>query len=125
MHCTGGMGEIRPVRAGPCRDREPGARKVCQRDQRLELIVKFRSGKQPAFAGIAADVAAAVAAHGFGELPIALRHAQAAASLPLHHKDPMDRFIIGQALVEDMTIVTIDSIFARYGAKTTVVIDQP
>ena len=83
-----------------------------------ELVTKFRSGKQPEFAAIAADVATAVAAHGFGALPITLRHAQAASNLPLHHKDPMDRFIIGQALVEDMTIITIDSVFARYGTKT-------
>ena len=83
-----------------------------------ELIIKFRSGTQLEFAVIAADVATAVAAHGFGELPIALRHAEAAANLPLHHRDPMDRFIIGQALVEDMTIITIDSIFAQYGTKT-------
>jgi PIN domain nuclease of toxin-antitoxin system len=83
-----------------------------------EFITKFRSGKQPAFAAIAADVAAAVVAHGFGELPITLRHAQMASNLPLHHRDPMDRFIIGQALVEDMTIVTMDSVFASYGTKT-------
>lgn len=83
-----------------------------------EFITKFRSGKQPEFAGIAADVAMAVASHGFGDLPITRRHAQAASNLPLHHRDPMERFIIGQALVEDMTIVTVDHVFANYGTKT-------
>jgi PIN domain nuclease of toxin-antitoxin system len=82
-----------------------------------ELITKFRSGKQPEFAGIAADVAAVVAAHGFIQLPITVGHAQAASDLPPFHKDPMDRFLIGQAIVEDMTIVTIDRAFSDYSVK--------
>ena len=82
-----------------------------------EFITKFRSGKQPEFAGIAADVAAVIAAHGFIQLPITMRHAHTAANLPLHHRDPMDRFLIGQALVEAMTIVTADGAFASYAAK--------
>jgi PIN domain nuclease of toxin-antitoxin system len=82
-----------------------------------EFIKKFRSGKQPEFASIAADVAAVVAAHGFIPLPITMRHAQVASGLPLHHRDPMDRFLIGQAIAEDMTIVTADGAFASYPAK--------
>jgi PIN domain nuclease of toxin-antitoxin system len=82
-----------------------------------EFITKFRSGKQPEFAAIAADVAAVVASHGFIPMPITMRHAQVASNLPSHHKDPMDRFLIGQAIVEDMTIVTVDAAFANYTAK--------
>jgi PIN domain nuclease of toxin-antitoxin system len=82
-----------------------------------EFIVKFRSGKQPEFAAVATNVAAAVAAHGFVELPITMRHVQAACELPFHHKDPMNRLLIGQALVEDLTIVTTDQIFNKYSAK--------
>ena len=82
-----------------------------------ELVAKFRSGKQPEFAAIAQDVAAVVAMHGFIQLPISMRHAQAAADLPLHHKDPMDRFLIGQALIEDMTIITADGAFSSYGVS--------
>jgi PIN domain nuclease of toxin-antitoxin system len=82
-----------------------------------ELIAKFRSGKQPEFAGIAADVAAVVAAHGFIQLPITIGHAQVASDLPSHHKDPMDRLLIGQAIAGDMTIVTADRIFASYSVK--------
>ena len=82
-----------------------------------ELVAKFRSCKEPGFGGIAVDVADAIAAQGFTELAIAVRHAEVAAHLPLHHKDPMDRFLIAQAIVEDMTIVTIDRVFANYSAK--------
>ncbi len=82
-----------------------------------EFITKFRSGKQPEFAAIAHDVAAVVDSHGFIQLPITMRHAQIASDLPAHHRDPMDRFLIGQALAEDMTIVTADGAFASYSAK--------
>lgn len=66
---------------------------------------------------LATDVAAVIAAHGFIQLPITMRHTHVAANLPFHHRDPMDRFLIGQALVEAMTIVTVDGAFARYAAK--------
>ena len=82
-----------------------------------EFIAKFRSGKEPGFSAIAADVAGAIAAQGLTELAISLRHAEVAANLPLHHKDPMDRLLIAQALVEDMTIITADGAFTSYGAK--------
>jgi PIN domain nuclease of toxin-antitoxin system len=83
-----------------------------------EFITKFRSGKEPGFNHIAADVSDAVAAQGLTELAITMRHAAVAANLPLHHKDPMDRILIAQAMVEDMTIVTIDRNFTSYAAKT-------
>ena len=79
-----------------------------------EFIIKFRSNKEPAFANIAEDVVGAVAAQGFTELAITMRHAQTAARLPFHHKDPMDRILIAQATTEGMTIVTTDSIFGNY-----------
>jgi PIN domain nuclease of toxin-antitoxin system len=82
-----------------------------------EFVTKFRSGKQPAFAAIADNVEAVIISHGFIQLPITMRHARAATHLPSHHKDPMDRFLIGQAIVEDMTIVTVDGAFASYSAK--------
>ena len=38
-------------------------------------------------------------------------------SLPPHHADPFDRMIISQAFVDDMTVITKDSIFEEYGVK--------
>lgn len=82
-----------------------------------EIVTKFRSGKEPGFGGIAADVVGAVAVQGFSELAITSRHAEISANLPYHHRDPMDRFLIAQAIVEDMTIVTADGSFANYPAR--------
>jgi PIN domain nuclease of toxin-antitoxin system len=82
-----------------------------------EIIVKYRGGKEPGLAKIAIDVTGEVAAQGFFELPITMRHAEMAANLPYHHRDPADRFLIGQAMVEDMTIITTDTWFPPYGVK--------
>lgn len=52
---------------------------------------------------------------GSGSLGIATSHALQVAALPLHHLDPFDRVSIAQAQVEEMTLVSADSIFERYG----------
>lgn len=49
-------------------------------------------------------------------LPIQASHALAVVGLPGHHKDPFDRILIAQALVEGMTLVSGDSKFAPYKA---------
>lgn len=51
---------------------------------------------------------------GFAVLPISADHAIAASALPLHHRDPFDRMLIGQALVEGLTVMTRDRAFGAY-----------
>ncbi len=40
------------------------------------------------------------------------------SSLPLHHRDPFDRLIISQALVEKIPIVSVDEKFNDYSVDT-------
>ena len=47
-------------------------------------------------------------------LPIELSHISYLEQLPPHHRDPFDRLIIAQAVVEGMTIVSVDHAFAAY-----------
>ena len=47
-------------------------------------------------------------------LPIQLPHALYVVGLPNHHRDPFDRILIAQALVEGMTLVSGDSKFTSY-----------
>ena len=51
---------------------------------------------------------------GFEILNVAWSHAVAAAELPPHHKDPVDRLLIGQAMVESATLITRDAVFGQY-----------
>jgi PIN domain nuclease of toxin-antitoxin system len=57
----------------------------------------------------------AVDESGFLELPVTFRHAERVGKLPPHHRDPYDRLLIAQADVEKLTLVSRDSVFARYG----------
>ena len=52
--------------------------------------------------------------NGYEELAIDSRHAVATLDLPPLHKDPFDRILIAQAMVEGMTLATADEAVARY-----------
>jgi len=47
-------------------------------------------------------------------IPIELAHISYLKQLPQHHKDPFDRMIIAQAIMESMTIVSVDRVFINY-----------
>lgn len=47
-------------------------------------------------------------------VPIDLTHINYLQQLPAHHKDPFDRMIIAQAIIEGFTVVTVDQAFADY-----------
>jgi len=51
---------------------------------------------------------------GYEELPVLGQHAVEVDTLPSIHKDPFDRLLIAQALVEGITLLTADRIIAQY-----------
>ena len=53
--------------------------------------------------------------HGLTVLPLQLNICIAAAQLPPIHNDPCDRFIIASAKLNDLTVVTTDENFEKYG----------
>jgi PIN domain nuclease of toxin-antitoxin system len=52
--------------------------------------------------------------NGYDELPVLSEHVIAIDGLPLIHKDPFDRLLVAQAIVEGITLLTADSIVAEY-----------
>lgn len=50
----------------------------------------------------------------FVQLPINGLHAEAVEHLPWHHRDPFDRLLVAQALIEGATLVSADSAMAVY-----------
>ncbi len=50
-------------------------------------------------------------------LPITLSHAAFTRTLPTIHKDPFDRILIAQSIVEDMPLITRDGTIGRYNVK--------
>ena len=74
-------------------------------------------GKWPEVTLLLADVPGYLAQQGFGNLPLTMEQAQVAGELPLTHKDPFDRLLAGQALVEDLVIVSIDDQLDQFGVR--------
>lgn len=56
--------------------------------------------------------------HRFILLDMKFEHAQLAGELPYIHKDPFDRMLIAQAVVEKLTLVTRDSFMPQYNVNT-------
>ncbi len=52
--------------------------------------------------------------HNIKEIPLDTKIATVSASLPFIHNDPCDRSIIATAKLNDMTIITCDSVFSKY-----------
>src|SRR5438128_12022173 len=55
-----------------------------------------------------------LANNGIDLLTIATAHVSVLTTLPFHHRDPFDRLLIAQALVEQMEVVSIDADFDYY-----------
>ncbi len=83
----------------------------------MEVTLKFRLGKLPSAEPLARDFEGETAAAGFIPLAITLAHASLAGGLEIPHKDPFDRLLIAQALVEDLTLVSNEAIFDGFGVK--------
>ncbi|MDE0006088.1 MAG: type II toxin-antitoxin system VapC family toxin [Rhodospirillaceae bacterium] len=64
------------------------------------------------------NLAVLVAERGFTHLPLTFHHAEQAGSLPMHHRDPFDRFLIAQAQAEGLILVTRDARILQYGVQT-------
>ncbi|PDT43511.1 MULTISPECIES: type II toxin-antitoxin system VapC family toxin [Sinorhizobium] len=52
--------------------------------------------------------------NGYAELPVNGAHAVAVDQLPPIHKDPFDRILVAQSIVEGFVLVTSDEIVGRY-----------
>ncbi len=51
---------------------------------------------------------------GFELLPLLPPHADLLRTLPWHHRDPFDRMLISQAMVENLTFLSVDKACEKY-----------
>lgn len=79
-----------------------------------EIAIKKALGKLSA----PDDLEAAIEAAGFTKRTITFADAVQLGALPSHHKDPFDRMIVAQALVDGVPIVTRDPKVASYAITT-------
>ena len=76
-----------------------------------EIAIKRALGKLSA----PDDLPAHIEAQGFGWLPVQAAHAWQVRDLPPHHRDPFDRLLVAQSLVEQLPVVSADARFSAYG----------
>ena len=81
----------------------------------MEVTTKHRIGKLPQAATLALRFEDMVADQGFVPLSLTLPHGALAGRLSIEHKDPFDRMLIAQALVEGMTLISNETLFDRAG----------
>lgn len=82
-----------------------------------EITTKFRLGKLPGAAAVAADVLGCMGAQGFKPLDISIRHAQRAGGMTAIHQDPFDRMLIAQAQIEDLALVSNETLFDDHNVR--------
>jgi PIN domain nuclease of toxin-antitoxin system len=93
---------------------DPGNQRLFSIASIWEMAIKVSIGKLSLAQPFDTFVLRQMTANALTLLPIALDHAIAAARLPLHHRDPFDRMLIAQAIVEGVPLVSNDPAFDRY-----------
>jgi PIN domain nuclease of toxin-antitoxin system len=82
-----------------------------------EMAIKSSLGKLTLSAPFDVLLPQQLDLNGICLLNITTAHAAVVAALPFHHRDPFDRLLIAQAMVEKLPIVTIDTAFDAYPVR--------
>ena len=79
-----------------------------------EIAIKSSRGKLSLAKSIE-DILAEINQSSSSILPIEPGHTIQVSKLPFHHRDPFDRMIIAQAMVENIQLMSADNGFSVYG----------
>jgi PIN domain nuclease of toxin-antitoxin system len=81
-----------------------------------EMSIKHTLGKWPEVAPFLDDVLSAtlIARLGATELPIVSKHTRLAGAFNMNHKDPFDRLLVAQAVIEGLTILSADDVLDAF-----------
>jgi PIN domain nuclease of toxin-antitoxin system len=82
-----------------------------------EIATKHRLGKLPEADLVASDIMLYIESQQFTPLAVSVVHGQIAGALPGHHRDPFDRMLVAQAMVDDLVLVSNERAFESYGVK--------
>lgn len=82
-----------------------------------ELAIKCALGKLDLPEPVATYVPSRMSRQGITPLHVTHTHALRVSTLPAHHRDPFDRLLVAQALVEHLPILTADPVFEQYGVE--------
>lgn len=83
-----------------------------------EIATKHRLGKLPEASAVVTDYRSHLDRFLAEELPITTSHALRAGAFPQAHRDPFDRMLAAQGLLEDLPLLTDDPVFAQFPIRT-------
>jgi PIN domain nuclease of toxin-antitoxin system len=78
-----------------------------------EIATKVRIGKLPGAAAIASDIPSVIPKEGFKALAVTVERGQGGLPGPL--RDPFDRMLIAQAMLENLHLTSVERAFDAYG----------
>jgi PIN domain nuclease of toxin-antitoxin system len=79
-----------------------------------EIAIKIKTGKLQLKNSLENFINNFLIDYKFHSLPIIQKHIYQTEKLDLHHRDPFDRLLSAQSIVEDIPIISSDSIFDKY-----------
>ncbi len=81
-----------------------------------EIQIKIQLGKLKLNLSLA-DIIHQQEENGIEILPVHISHVLALSDLPSYHKDPFDRLLIAQSIIEETVFASADETIAKYPVK--------
>jgi len=82
-----------------------------------EIAIKAGLGKLPLAKPFEQLIPEQLQINGFLVLGLTVQHTARLANLPFHHRDPFDRMLVAQSLVENLPLVSKDDVLDAYGIR--------
>ncbi len=82
-----------------------------------EIAIKISIGKYSLGEDFASFMERQITDNDMSVLPITIRHTATVAALPFHHRDPFDRLLIAQGIVEHVPLLSTDAAFDKYSVR--------
>lgn len=111
---------VEPERLGSvarARIEDPASRVLLSLASVWEIAIKESLGKLELPAPVGSFVEEQLALTRTAILPISFGHAVRVAELPWHHRDPFDRLLVAQALVDRIPLLSTDVSLDPYGVE--------
>jgi PIN domain nuclease of toxin-antitoxin system len=83
-----------------------------------EMAIKQSTGKLNLGVPYASFIEEQMRLNNMELLPVRLEHLEVVTTLPFHHRDPFDRLLIAQAIVEEIVLISADSVFSLYQVQS-------
>jgi len=82
-----------------------------------EICIKLSLGKLSLKRGWFKTIQEEMRINAVQWLPVEMQHCVELTNLPFHHRDPFDRMLIAQAMVEDLQLLSRDGRLSAYQIK--------